>query len=282
MKGLEVATNIYKSERHCQVEIVHPRDHEDIEAEFWELLGGKPDVINPPTSDVIDDDDDATYYQFYKVYINDAGKTKCKEITERPLTREMLDTNFTYILELRKQVSIWIGKEASGEDKKNALLVGKGFLKAKNKPKGTRVIRIVENAEDVHFKSFFNNFYPILQYNHGDAAGLDMSIEQKQCMEKLAKQERGAAEKLFQKLGKHTVKVYLCKDDENVELPQEEHGHFFGDEVYCIDVQGEHHRYVVQWCGPRLAGDEVSAYREYTSKLTGGIFEPAKCTRLTV
>lgn len=58
MKGLEVATNIYKSERHCQVEIVHPRDHADIEAEFWELLGGKPDTINPPTSDDIEEDDD--------------------------------------------------------------------------------------------------------------------------------------------------------------------------------------------------------------------------------
>lgn len=39
---------------------------------------------------------------------------------------------------------------------------------------------------------------------------------------------------------------------------------------------------MVQWAGPRLTGDLVSAYREYTSKLTGGIFEPSKCTRITV
>jgi hypothetical protein len=41
------------------------------------------------------------------------------------------------------------------------LAIGKGFVKAHNKPKGTRVIRVVENAEDAFFKSFFNGFYPI-------------------------------------------------------------------------------------------------------------------------
>lgn len=148
----------------------------------------------------------------------------------------MLETTGTYILELKKQISIWIGHEADPDDKKNALLVGKGFLKSKNKPKGTRVIRIVENAEDVHFKSFFNNFYPIIQRKGGDSAGLDMSVEEKQCMETLAKQGREAVEKLFNKLGQYTVKVYLCKDGENVEIPEEEHGHFFKDEVYIIDV----------------------------------------------
>jgi hypothetical protein len=32
-------------------------------------------------------------------------------------------------------------------------------LKKKNKPPGTRVTRIVEGAEDTHFRSFFDGFY---------------------------------------------------------------------------------------------------------------------------
>lgn len=61
---------------------------------------------------------------------------------------------------------IWIGKNANVEEKKNALVIGKGFVQKNNKPKGTRVTRIVENAEDSFFKSFFNGFYPILQKDH--------------------------------------------------------------------------------------------------------------------
>ena len=79
----------------------------------------------------------------------------------------MLDTKDVFILELHKHVYIWIGRGADTEEKKNALIIGKGFVKQHNKPKGTRVTRIVEKAEDVHFKSFFNGFYPILKVEHG-------------------------------------------------------------------------------------------------------------------
>lgn len=92
------------------------------------------------------------------------------------MTRAHLDTKDTFILELSKHIYIWIGKEANTEEKKNALIIGKGFLKEKNKPKGTRVTRVVENAEDTIFKSFFNGFYPILKVEHGGSLGYDTSV----------------------------------------------------------------------------------------------------------
>lgn len=98
------------------------------------------------------------------------------EIKERPLKRTHLDTNDTFILELPKQIYIWIGREANVEEKKNALIIGKSFMKAHNKPPGTRVTRIVENAEDTLFKSFFDGFYPILHVEHGASLGYDTSV----------------------------------------------------------------------------------------------------------
>jgi hypothetical protein len=92
------------------------------------------------------------------------------------LKREHLDTNDSFILELENHVYIWIGKGANPDEKKNALIIGKSFVQKHNKPKGTRVSRIVENAEDVHFKSFFNGFYPILKVEHGGSMGMDTSI----------------------------------------------------------------------------------------------------------
>lgn len=83
------------------------------------------------------------------------------------MTKEMLDTKDAFILELNKQVIIWVGRQANDEEKKNALAIGKGLVKAHNKPKGTRVMRIVEKAEDAYFKSFFNGFYPIATTDKG-------------------------------------------------------------------------------------------------------------------
>lgn len=43
----------------------------------------------------------------------------CNAVTERPLKKkEHLSTKDTYILELNKQIYIWIGKEASLQEKK--------------------------------------------------------------------------------------------------------------------------------------------------------------------
>lgn len=168
MKALEIITNIAKFERHLDCEICFPLEDAKIDEEFWGHLGGKPAVIKPATPDNENDPEgDDLKYSFYKIS-NDTGKLQCIEIKERPLMRTHLDTNDTFVLEVHKSVMIWIGKQANVEEKKNALIIGKSFVKAHNKPKGTRVSRIVENAEDAYFRSFFNGFYPIAQVNVGD------------------------------------------------------------------------------------------------------------------
>jgi hypothetical protein len=199
MKGLEITTNMRKSERHCSVDIWFPQDFEDIAAEFWEILGGRPATINPPTDDSAAEagTDGENVYKFYKVS-NETGKLLCSEITERPLTRDHLQTDDTFILELNKQIYIWIGKGANLEEKNNALIIGKGFVQKNNKPKGTRVSRIVENAEDVHFKSFFNGFYPILRLDAEAAVPT-------QDMDVLANAKRQEIDSLLVQLGKYEV-----------------------------------------------------------------------------
>lgn len=64
-------------------------------------------------------------------------------------------------------VTIWIGRAANDFEKKHALSIGKGFMKAHEKPPGTRVLRMVEKAEDAYFKSFFEGFYPIVTQDFG-------------------------------------------------------------------------------------------------------------------
>lgn len=142
-------------------------------------------------------------------------------------------------------------------------------------------MRIVEKAEDAHFKSFFNGFYPIAQNDFGKSAGM-ANTTANQDIAAVANKKREVVKTLLNKLGKYSVKVYLCKDGENKELPEEDHGHFFQDEVYAIDIQGESHRYLIQWFGPRLPSDQVSEYRDYLAKLTNYEFKPNEITRTSV
>lgn len=146
-------------------------------------------------------------------------------------------------MELNRQIYIWIGKGANLEEKKNALIIGQGFLKQKNKPPGTRITRIVEGAEDTHFRSFFDGFY-----------GKKKEEIKTQDMERLAAEKREVVDELLTNLGNYTVKVYLCvdKDPKGNEIPADEHGHFYQGNVYAIDVEGSSHRYVIQWFGPRM------------------------------
>lgn len=106
------------------------------------------------------------------------------------------------------------------------MAIGKGFVKAHNKPKGTRVIRVVENAEDAFFKSFFNGFYPIAKSDHGGNKGL-ANTSANQDISAVTNKKREVVKQLLNKLGNYTVKVYLCKDGKNVELPEEDFGHFY-------------------------------------------------------
>ena len=100
-------------------------------------------------------------------------------------------------------------------------------MKTKNKPPGTRVTRIVEGAEDTHFRSFFDGFY-----------AKKKAEVKTQDMDKLATEKREVVNELLTNLGNYTVHVYLCKDKDPKanEIPSDEHGHFYQGEVYVIDI----------------------------------------------
>ena len=176
VKGMEILFNIKNGERGALAKHFYPREDSEADVEFWEALGGKPDIINPalPDEGVQEGADEAMSYSLFRVS-NDTGSLQLTEITERPLKKEHLDTNDTFILELPKQIYVWIGKHANLEEKKRGMLIAKDFIQEKGKPTNTRITRLPEFGEDVHFKSFFNGFYPCIKQDFGNLKGLDMS-----------------------------------------------------------------------------------------------------------
>lgn len=109
-KGMELAINL-KTERGKTAELYYPSDNDHSE-EFWNILGGKPDKINPAVDDEATNVEDANFViRLFKVS-NSSGEMQLTEIEERPLKRAMLDTNDCFILETYDKVVAWVGKAA--------------------------------------------------------------------------------------------------------------------------------------------------------------------------
>ena len=111
-------------------------------------------------------------YGLFKVS-NETGQLELTEITERPLKKDHLSTYDTFLLELKNQIYVWVGKNSNLEEKKNGMQYAKNFIEQKGKPKNTRISRIPEGTEDTYFKSFFNGFYPCIAQDYGQFKGLD-------------------------------------------------------------------------------------------------------------
>lgn len=98
-------------------------------------------------------------HKFFKVGEGESGDIELSEVEERPLKYDMLDTGSCFILELAKKIYIWCGKEATVEEKNNAIRNAKSFKKDHFKAKSTHISRIPQYGEDAIFKSYFEGFY---------------------------------------------------------------------------------------------------------------------------
>jgi hypothetical protein len=132
MKGMEILFCIKNNERGSLAKHFYPREDPVAEAEFWAELGGKPDTINAAIPDEgiqegNSTSDEESRYALFRVS-NASGTLEMTEITERPLRRDHLDTNDTFILELHKVIYVWIGTHANLEEKKSGMKIAKDFI----------------------------------------------------------------------------------------------------------------------------------------------------------
>lgn len=113
----------------------------DLEKDFWEGFGfPKPANLNPETDDA---DHEAQRVKEIKLFhISNENKSKSvtvTEITERPLKRDMLDTNDAYILCTGQAgVYAWVGRGADKEEKTQAMILTTKFVKSENVSAGMR------------------------------------------------------------------------------------------------------------------------------------------------
>ncbi|XP_065856405.1 villin-3 [Euphorbia lathyris] len=154
-KALEVI-QFLKEKYHegtCDVAIVDDGklDTESDSGEFWVLFGG----FAPIGKKVMTEDDIVPESTPAKLYSINDGVLKA---IEGELSKGMLENNKCYILDCGAEVFIWVGRVTQVEERKAASQVAEEFVASQNRPKSTRLTRVIQGYETHAFKSNFDSW----------------------------------------------------------------------------------------------------------------------------
>ncbi len=89
------------------------------------------------------------------------GEMQAIPITESPLSRDLLDSNYTYILDCETELFIWVGRRSDWESKASGIMLAEEFLTMFERPSWTPMTRMLEGTETVLFKSKFHNWVDV-------------------------------------------------------------------------------------------------------------------------
>ncbi|XAR68515.1 hypothetical protein NMG60_11003659 [Bertholletia excelsa] len=154
-KALEVI-QFLKDKYHegtCDVAIVDDGklQTESDSGEFWVIFGG----FAPISKKVASEDDVIPEKSPPKLYsIIDGQVTP----VDGELSKSMLENNKCYILDCGAEVFIWVGRVTQVEERKAACQAAEEFVNSQNRPKSTRITRIIQGYETYSFKSNFDTW----------------------------------------------------------------------------------------------------------------------------
>ncbi|CAF2123653.1 unnamed protein product [Brassica napus] len=154
-KALEVVQYL-KDKYHegtCDVAIVDDGklDTESDSGEFWVLFGG----FAPIGRKVANDDDVIPESTPPKLYCITDGQM---EPIDGDLSKSMLENTKCYLLDCGAEVFVWVGRVTQVDERKAANQSAEEFLASENRPKATRVTRVIQGYESHSFKSNFDSW----------------------------------------------------------------------------------------------------------------------------
>lgn len=178
-KGFDVARRIKDEERQgrCDYFLIDGSEKEP-EEQFWKLLGGKPAKLKSAAEGGEDtkSDEDSIFY-LYQIS-DSSGKLQITEAGRTPLKKDMLQSDDVFILDADSEIYVWIGKGATNQERKESMIYASKYLKEKNKPHTTPIVRIVEGGETPIFKSKFK-VWPQPMVVKGQSGNKVAKVEQK-------------------------------------------------------------------------------------------------------
>uniref|UniRef100_A0A6U2ZDQ2 Gelsolin-like domain-containing protein n=1 Tax=Entomoneis paludosa TaxID=265537 RepID=A0A6U2ZDQ2_9STRA len=138
-RAAEMAYNMVQSRGgHSRAEIDVGDDH----AIFWYLMGGKTPI--KAADEVIDaEEPESIEPKMWRVHEEESRL----KITTVFAEKDSLDSDDVFLLDVGKEVYIWVGKGASSREKQQAMVVVQTHLKNFHREKNTKVSRVLEGQE---------------------------------------------------------------------------------------------------------------------------------------
>jgi hypothetical protein len=112
----------------------------DIDDKFWDALGGKGEIKSAESVRDGDIGNETPFGEGILYQISDnSGELLCTEIARGDLKKEMLVSSDVMMVDTDREVMLWVGKDASSDESKNALRTAMRYLDTNAKPKSTPI-----------------------------------------------------------------------------------------------------------------------------------------------
>ena len=271
-KALSVCLDIKDNERGGKATITACDQGAEPE-DFWKALGGRGAV-----APAVSDDEAALVKTAPKLLqVSDAsGALVTSQVAGDVLDKAMLSTKDVFILDIGAEIYVWVGKEATSEERRAGMDLGNKYVAEAARPKGTRVSKVMEGTEPTVFKSNFAKWEEVALPTPGDftprgniAVKRTSSANLGNEMVEALMTPRGSAEEIDDGSGK--TDVYRVEGFEKVAIDESMHGQFFAGDSYIVlytYTQQNKQRYIIYfWLGAQSSQDEKGAAAILVTKM---------------
>ncbi|XP_009799721.1 villin-3-like [Nicotiana sylvestris] len=256
----------------CDVAIV---DDGNLQAEsdsgsFWVLFGG----FAPISKKVVTEDDIIPEKTPPKLYsINGQVSSMDGE-----LSKSSLENNKCYLLDCGAEVFVWVGRVTQLEERKAAIQTAEEYLVSQNRPKATRVTRVIQGYEPHSFKSNFDSWpsgsAPAPEEGRGKVAAL---LKQQGVGVKGASKSAPVVEEVPPLLeGGGKVEVWRINGSAKTPVPKEDIGKFYSGDCYVVLYNYHSHDrredyYLCWWIGKDSIEEDQSMAARLASTMCNSL-----------
>uniref|UniRef100_A0A8C9YW09 Villin like n=1 Tax=Sander lucioperca TaxID=283035 RepID=A0A8C9YW09_SANLU len=270
LKAILLAQDIRDRERggRAQIGLVEGNDEQaspELMKVMMAVLGQRTGQLKEAIPDDEPDQVQNTNVRLYHVFEN-SGNLVVQEVATQPLTQDLLHSSDCYILDQRgSNVMVWKGKQASKEERQEALNRAVGYIKAKNYPYSTNVNVMTEGGESAMFKHLFKSWRDREQtqglgttYSMGRIAKVDQV--KFDTMELHARPELAAQQRMVDDA---SGDVWRIENLELAEVNPNTYGQFYGGDCYLVLYtyqRSNQKQYILyMWQGRHATKDEITA-----------------------
>ncbi|KAG7401082.1 hypothetical protein PHYBOEH_002965 [Phytophthora boehmeriae] len=246
-------------------------DEEPENQAFWDALGGFETVTRSGESDEHHESQAKKNTTVLRVS-ESSSDLQVEDVTPSSgvLTKDILKSEDAFIIDVGNEVFVWVGSDASDNERKNALTIAVNYLRKQGRKEHTPITRVVEEGEIPVFTALFKAWTEpkVLEFGYQPSQGVaktqtDKPVDVKSLFLTRAQSEENIGVDTTG-AGEHDVKVWRIEDMEKVEVPETQYGHFFGGDSYIVlhtvtPSSGKPSQVIYFWQGRSSTTDEKAA-----------------------